>query len=308
MTRDVMIVFRSIMNTRFQCRFPASAVASWATEHLFLSTWIVLFLRIAIAETTSTAFNSTHSWMFTAPRYNVSIVENCVGKTYVVPSTEKMGIFLADDAEITYAIVDGNTGLLFKAESRRVGDFCFLRIRTRSGVQAVINREQKDMYRLVVRASVKVRSGPVHATQAEVFVSVTDTNDLSPLFDPSNYNVVVMETALVHQTVVTVTASDADIGVNAEIFYSFTAPTNAFVLHPTTGVVTVARKLNMTETSLYQLTVVATDRGYSQERGSSRFSVASLVVTVVPMNQYSPVVQVQTLPAVSELGQVSCVN
>ncbi len=66
-----------------------------------------------------------------------------VGKVYAVPEV-RMGVPTPDDdvetaaalaggAQIRYRIVSGDKDRFFKAESRQVGDFCFLMLRTRTG-------------------------------------------------------------------------------------------------------------------------------------------------------------------------------
>jgi len=52
-----------------------------------------------------------------------------------------------------------------------------------------------------------------------------------------------------------VTASDADVGVNGEVYYGLAQMSDTFAVHPTTGVVTLTRPLNAADQSLYQLQV-----------------------------------------------------
>lgn len=54
---------------------------------------------------------------------------------------------------------------------------------------------------------------------------------------------------------VQVTASDADVGVNGEVYYGLAQMSDTFAVHPTTGVVTLTRPLNAADQSLYQLQV-----------------------------------------------------
>lgn len=74
-------------------------------------------------------------------------------------------------------------------------------------------------------------------------VTVLDTNDLSPLFYPTEYNATVSEDTPIHQSILKVIAEDADLGRNGEIYYSFAEETDKFAIHPVTGVITLTRPL-----------------------------------------------------------------
>lgn len=186
---------------------------------------------------------------FTQPLYNVSIPENSIGKTYVVPEG-RMGIKLASadsDVDIKFRIVSGDRDKFFKAEERTVGDFCFLLIRTRTSSIDVLNRERKDRYVLEVRATTSKRDGRNRAitleADATVVVTILDTNDLNPLFYPTEYETTVTEDTPLHRSILRVIAEDADLGRNGEIYYSFAEETDQFAVHPVSGVVTLTRPL-----------------------------------------------------------------
>ncbi|KAJ8667843.1 hypothetical protein QAD02_009506, partial [Eretmocerus hayati] len=237
--------------------------------------------------------------------YNVSIPENSIGKTYVTPE-EQMGIPLRrlrglDD--IKFRIVSGDKDKFFKAEERHVGDFCFLMLRLRTGNFDVLNRERKDHYLLEVKASAKRRDGRNRVTlleaQTSVAVSVTDTNDLNPLFYPTEYEATVTEDTPVHRSIVRVTAEDADLGRNGEIYYSFSEKTEQFAVHPVSGVVTLTRPLRYVERPMYELTVLARDRG-APYRNTPRVSSAKLTIRVRQVNLHAPEITVKQLPEITE--------
>lgn len=186
---------------------------------------------------------------FTQPLYNVSIAENSIGKTYVVPE-ERMGIKLASadsDVDIKFRIVSGDRDKFFKAEERTVGDFCFLLIRTRTSNVDVLNRERKDRYVLEVRATLSRRDGRnrviTRDADATVVVTILDTNDLNPLFYPVEYETTVTEDTPLHRSILRVIAEDADLGRNGEIYYSFAEENDQFAVHPVSGVITLTRPL-----------------------------------------------------------------
>lgn len=268
---------------------------------------LVLFYAFQVAMSEKHVVNNEEvNFEFTQEVYNATIMENSIGKTYVTPLT-KMGISLNPVMpDVKFSISAGDGSRLFKPEARRVGDFCFLRVRTRSGVQAVINREQEDQYRLTIKAALKFKQNPTLTASTEIIINVVDMNDLSPLFDQMDYRVNVPENVTIHQSIVQVTASDADVGINGEVYYSFAQLTETFAIHPTSGVVTVARALSFSQQSRYELDVLARDRGPVQGR-EARVSRASLQIRVLEVNQYSPQIDLQELPAIVEHGKVGTI-
>lgn len=223
--------------------------------------------------------------------YNVSIAENSVGKTYAMqpPAEDRLGVRIADDLEVRFRIVGGDKEKLFKAEDRRVGDFAFLAIRTRTG-NVILNREKIEEYRLDVRATITRRTaagadvdGAAGATldaATQVAVRVLDTNDLSPMFYPNEYTVTVAEDMALHRSILRVEAEDADLGINGEIYYSFAEANDQFAVHPSSGVLTLTRPLKFTDRSFHELVVVATDRGASSQGRLSQASKATVHVKV----------------------------
>lgn len=177
------------------------------------------------ASATSHLFEESYQFNFTYPIYNATIPENSVQKTFVVqPYSDKarMGIQLYDDGmhniDVKYQIIGGDKNKVFKAEERVVGDFAFLTIRTRTN-NIVLNREKGDSYRLRVKATVsrsRIGTKKRFIDEAETFVDikVLDKNDLSPLFYPTKYSITITDDTPLHQSILRVTAEDADIGIN----------------------------------------------------------------------------------------------
>ena len=284
--------------------FSENVWGGW-THPKVLSVVLVYLVAGTIALRTGTM--KAGDFSFTRDNYDTTILENSVGKTYV-ESIEKMGIYNDDPTiDVKYKIISGDSSKLFRAEERVVGDFCFLRIRTQSAASP-LNREQTDSYRLVVRAKGRHKSRQARALIAEtvVFVTVMDANDLSPLFHPMAYSAEVAEDTDLHQSIMQVTASDADVGVNGEIYYSFSEQSDTFAIHPTSGVVSLTRKLSYIEQNFYDLTIHAQDRGPTFGR-QKRFSRAQLQVRVLEVNFYSPEIEIQGLPAVVEHGKIGTI-
>uniref|UniRef100_A0A8C1G8E0 FAT atypical cadherin 1a n=1 Tax=Cyprinus carpio TaxID=7962 RepID=A0A8C1G8E0_CYPCA len=230
--------------------------------------------------------------LFTQSVYNATIYENSAAKTYV-ESPVKMGIYITDPTwEIRYKIVSGDNENLFKAEDYQLGDFSFLRIRTKGGSSAILNREVRDHYILTVKAMEKNSNAEA---RTRVRIQVLDTNDLRPLFSPTAYSISLPENTAIRTSVAKVMATDADIGTNGEYYYSFREWTDMFSVHPTSGVVTLTGKLDYSETKQYELEILAVDRGMKLYGSSGFSSMAKLTVRVEQANEHAPVITAVTL-------------
>jgi len=275
------------------------------------------YLPLLVTVLLATGSVSSQSWFrFTRPIYNASITEDAPPRTYVTPDLPKMGIYVGRDVasaspalSVTYSIPRGRISRLFRPESKCVGDFCFLLLRTRSrsGTHAALNREKTDSYRVMVDATARVRGQPPLSARAEVVINVVDVNDIRPVFDVVNYHVTLPENASLHYSITKVTASDPDVGVNGEVYYGLTDESNTFAVHPTTGVVTLTRHLNAADRSVYELQVTARDRGPTLGSGSARISRASLNITVLSENLHAPEISVRRMPSVTEHGSIGTV-
>ncbi|XP_055449636.1 protocadherin Fat 1 isoform X3 [Psammomys obesus] len=234
----------------------------------------------------------TPSIQFTHFQYNVTVHENSAAKTYV-GHPRKMGIYILDPSwEIRYKIISGDNENLFKAEEYVLGDFCFLRIRTKGGNTANLNREVRDHYTLIIKA---VEKNTNTEARTKVRVQVLDTNDLRPLFSPTSYSVSLPENTAIRTSIARVSATDADIGTNGEFYYSFKDRTDMFAIHPTSGVVVLTGRLDFLETRLYELEILAVDRGMKLYGSSGISSMAKLTIHVEQANECEPVITAVTL-------------
>ncbi|XP_057694792.1 protocadherin Fat 3a isoform X5 [Corythoichthys intestinalis] len=229
---------------------------------------------------------------FTQPVYHATVYENSAARTYA-NSNIKMGIHLAQRSwEIRYRITSGDDEGFFKAEEYVLGDFCFLRIRTKGGNAAILNREIQDNYVLTVKASIKGEA--LLETWAKVSVQVLDMNDLRPLFSPTTYSVTIAESTPLRTSIAQVTATDADIGSNGEFYYFFKEKKELFAVHPTSGVVSLSGKLNVEEQNRYDLEILAVDRGMKLYGNNGVSSTAKLFVHVERLNEHAPHISVVT--------------
>ncbi|XP_075052740.1 protocadherin Fat 1 isoform X1 [Mixophyes fleayi] len=234
---------------------------------------------------------SSASFQFTQHLYNATIYENSASKTYVGHPT-KMGIYLNPSWDVKYKIISGDNENLFKAEEHILGNFCFLRIRTKGGNTAILNREVRDHYLLSVKAVDKNSNAEA---RTKVRVQVLDTNDLRPLFSPTLYSVSLLENAAIRSSIAKVSATDADIGTNGEFYYSFKERTDMFAIHPTSGAIILTGRLDYSETKRYDMEILAVDRGMKLYGSSGISSMARLIIHVEQANEHAPVISAVTL-------------
>ncbi|XP_062044946.1 protocadherin gamma-B2 isoform X15 [Lepus europaeus] len=126
-----------------------------------------------------------------------------------------------------------------------------------------LDREQQSSLLLVLTA---VDGGdPVLSGTAQIHIKVTDANDNAPVFSQDVYKVSLRENVPRGTSVVKVTATDRDEGINAEITYAFKTLRddvgNMFLIDHHTGEVQSKDSIDFEISSSYTLSVEAMDGG-----------------------------------------------
>ena len=146
-------------------------------------------------------------------------------------------------------------------------------------VNAPLDRETVDSYTFLVTAIDAVG----HSDNVNVTIAVEDSNDNIPVFLPTEYHFSVREDAMVEFIIGSVSATDNDIGINADILYSITEPVPFHVI-PTSGVITVIGQLDREAVSIYQFTVMA-----NNSAGPADFNTANVTINIIDVNDNDPV-------------------
>lgn len=217
-----------------------------------------------------------------------------------------MGIILSQSIsrDIEYSIMSGDDEGFFEAEKYVLGDFCFLRIHTKGESADILNREIKDNYTLIVRATI---SGGLNAS-TKVSVQVMDMNDLRPLFSPTTYTITVPESTPLGASIAQVTATDADIGSNGEFYYFFKKLVEEFAVHPTSGIIYLTAKPSDDENTKFELEVLAFDRGMKVYENNGVSSTAKVMISIIRVNEFSPTLNVVALiPSLTDQDPVYAV-
>lgn len=189
--------------------------------------------------------------------YVASVLEEC--DPGVIVTTVKARD--PEDSPVTYSmtsLLDARTQSMFDIDSK-TGT-----VTTR----VKLDRELVDVHYFKVTAtddSFTPRSG---TTMLQI--NVLDANDHSPMFEMNEYDASVRESVTVGTTVITLKATDQDVGKNAEVEYSIESITGggvsmpeednkAFKIDGKSGVITTRTSLDRETTEVYTLIVQASD-------------------------------------------------
>jgi cadherin EGF LAG seven-pass G-type receptor 1 len=184
--------------------------------------------------------------------YTASVFEDAaIGTTVLVVSATDNDVGL--NAQITYSLgEDGDHPAEFT-------------INPQTGAivtTKTLDRETMSGYLLTVTA--RDGGNPPLSDTTDVEISVTDVNDNYPVFKQAAYSGSVLEDALVGTSVVQVSATDADVGLNGRIRYSLSKKDQedgSFVIDPTSGVIRTNKGLDRESVATYELEAIAIDRG-----------------------------------------------
>ncbi|XP_059400561.1 protocadherin-1-like [Carassius carassius] len=159
---------------------------------------------------------------------------------------------------------------------------------------------------------VAVDSGnPALSSTNSLKVQVTDTNDNSPIFSLTLFEVKFAEENQPGEKVVDVVASDADSGTNAELVYSIIADSSTrglFEIDPNSGEVRARSPLDREHKERYEFRVTAADKGVPSHRGT-----ATVVIKVLDRNDNDPKFMLsgysfsvlENMPPLSPVGMVT---
>ncbi|XP_049897603.1 protocadherin gamma-A10-like isoform X15 [Epinephelus moara] len=156
-------------------------------------------------------------------------------------------------------------------------------------LQKPLDREEHPSLPLKVIA---VDGGnPQRSGTVNINISVLDANDNAPVFNQSVYRAAVVENAPKGTYVTTVNASDADIGINGEIIFSFSkikgSTVDSFSIDESTGVISVAGLIDFEKERKYELRLEARDRG-------GLIGTSKVIIDVTDVNDNVPVINIMS--------------
>ncbi|XP_024864076.1 protocadherin alpha-7-like [Kryptolebias marmoratus] len=160
-------------------------------------------------------------------------------------------------------------------------------------LQKSLDREKNDEHKLILTAfdgGNPPRSGTLNVT-----VTVLDSNDNHPIFSHDIYSVTITENVKADTSLITVSATDLDEGVNGEIEYFFGGKLNSeiyekFSLDKFSGEIRVKTEMDFEKVDDYKLEVRATDKGQPRLGGD-----CTVIIKVLDENDNKPEIEVTSL-------------
>ncbi|XP_058505663.1 protocadherin gamma-A11-like isoform X38 [Solea solea] len=133
---------------------------------------------------------------------------------------------------------------------------------------------------------------PQRSGTVVIHVTVLDANDNAPVFSQAVYEASLPENSPVDTVVVTVSATDADEGVNGDVTYDFGHVTEdvkeIFSIDRKLGEIRVIGDVDYETTTSFEIRVKAKD-------GLGLSSYAKVIISITDMNDNAPVVNVKSL-------------
>ncbi|KAL2094523.1 hypothetical protein ACEWY4_009242 [Coilia grayii] len=152
-------------------------------------------------------------------------------------------------------------------------------------LQSPVDRETKEELSLILTASDGGK--PPKTGQLRIKIKVLDINDNAPRFSKEIYRASIPENAPVGHLVTTVSASDADKGVNGEVSYALRqggdSENGVFTIDESSGEITVSGKIDFEETKKFEINIEAKDRGGLTES-------CVVIIDVIDVNDNTPVI------------------
>ncbi|KAJ7336041.1 hypothetical protein OS493_013416 [Desmophyllum pertusum] len=150
-------------------------------------------------------------------------------------------------------------------------------------VSGVVDRERRDSYSLTVTAS--DLGNPPNSSSVQLLITVMDVNDNRPLLNSSSLQGGILENSPAGSDVMRIIATDADIGMNAQLVFNFTTTeySDVFDLNSTSGEITAKKSLDREKQDRYTLKIRVSDHGDPQLSSS-----ADVTITVIDVDDNCP--------------------
>jgi protocadherin Fat 1/2/3 len=177
------------------------------------------------------------------------------------------------NGKLVYVIKSGDISGYFKVDMYTGGLM----------VLSNLDREIRDNFQLLVE--VTDLGNPSLSANTSLSIKVLDVNDNAPKFEQEQYSAVISENINVNATVTQVSASDNDLGQNAEISYTIVSDTDHFSINSKNGMIVVSKPLDRERHPVYKVLVRASDKG---EKQISLSSTATVLVELTDVNDVVP--------------------
>ncbi|XP_053179593.1 protocadherin gamma-A11-like [Scomber japonicus] len=152
-----------------------------------------------------------------------------------------------------------------------------------------LDREQQQELLIVLVAT--DGGTPQRSGTAVIHITVLDANDNAPVFSQTVYKASLPENSPLNTVVVTVSATDADEGMNGKVIYEIdhiSDENNVFTLDQETGEVRVSGSIDYEDLPAYEMQITAKD-------GLGLVSSCTLIIDVTDVNDNAPLTFIKSL-------------
>ncbi|XP_073429603.1 cadherin EGF LAG seven-pass G-type receptor 1 isoform X2 [Dendrobates tinctorius] len=223
---------------------------------------VLVFINVTDANTHRPVFQSSH--------YTVSVSEDKpIGTSIVTISAtdEDTG----ENARITYIMEDN------------IPQF---RIDPDTGtITSLIELDYEDQASYTLAVTAKDNGIPQKSDTTYVEIQILDANDNSPQFVRDRYQGAVFEDVPVSTSVLQISATDRDFGMNGRVTYTFQGGDDGdgdFYIEYTSGIIRTNRRLDRENVPVYNLKAFAVDRGNPPLKAPVDIQVAVLDINDNP--------------------------
>ncbi|XP_036134132.1 cadherin EGF LAG seven-pass G-type receptor 1 [Molossus molossus] len=216
---------------------------------------------------------NTHRPVFQSSHYTVSVSEDRpVGTSIatIIATDEDTG----ENARVTYVLEDPVPQFRIDSDSGTVY------------TMTELDYEDQAAYTLAITA--RDNGIPQKSDTTSLEILILDANDNAPRFLRDFYQGSVFEDAAPSTSVLQVSATDRDSGPNGRLLYTFQGGDDGdgdFYIEPTSGVIRTQRRLDRENVAVYNLQVLAVDRGSPAPLSA----FVEIQVTVLDINDNPPV-------------------
>ncbi|XP_026214184.1 protocadherin beta-16-like [Anabas testudineus] len=157
-------------------------------------------------------------------------------------------------------------------------------------LENTLDREkQKEMNLLLTALD---GGSPQRSGTVVIHVTVLDANDNAPVFSQAVYKASLPENSPPDTIIITVSATDADEGLNGDVTYYFSHVSdydlNLFTIDPKSGEIRVTGVIDFEESSSFEMRVQAKD-------GLGLTSYCKVIIDVTDINDNAPVIYLKSL-------------